>query len=96
MIFDINQQYLRYRTIIVVGGHVVDSLEHTTYSSIIEDIAVVLMLMIAVKNELGLMAGYIGNDFCTAPCAENTWSTCGQEISARFGYIVVLKRALYA
>ena len=41
------------------------------------------------------MAGYIRNDSSTAPCAENIWSTCSQEFSARFGAIVVLKNVLY-
>ena len=37
----------------------------------------------------------MGNDFFTAPCAENIWFTCGQEFGAKFGAVVVLKRALY-
>ena len=70
MIFDIKQQYLIQKSRLVIKVHVVDLSEHTTYSSNIKDISVIFMLMIAVKNGLKLMAGYIGNAFCTAPCAE--------------------------
>ena len=73
----------------------VDSLEHTKYSYTINAIFVRLMLMIAVKNRLGLMAGEIRNEFFTEPCAENICSTCGQEFGATFDAIVVLKSSLY-
>ena len=64
IIFDINQQYFRHKG---VGGHVMDSSKHTTYSLTIKDIYVRLILMIAVKNRLGLMSGDIGNSFFKAP-----------------------------
>ena len=71
MIFDIKQQYLRHKEILVIVGHMVDSSEHTTYSSTTKDISIRSILMIAVINRLVLMAGGIGNYFCTAPWAEN-------------------------
>ena len=78
MIVDINQNNLRHKSSLVVGGHVVDSSEHTTYSTTIKDICVWLVLMIAVKFLLGIMYGDIRNDVFTAPCVEKIWSTCGQ------------------
>ena len=54
----------------MAGGHVVDFMEHTTYSSTIKDVSVRLMVLIAVKNGLGLMDGDIVNALCTGPCAE--------------------------
>ena len=53
------------------GGIVVDSTEHNTYSYTIKYVFVRIILFVALKNGLGLMAGDIGNTFCTAPCAEN-------------------------
>ena len=41
------------------------------------------------------MAGDIGNAFFTATCAENIWSTWGQEFGARFVGIDVINLALY-
>ena len=38
-----------------------DSKDYTTYLSTIKDVLVRLILLIFVKNGLGLMVGYIGN-----------------------------------
>ena len=54
-----------------------------------------LMLWIAVKNGLGIMAGYILNALCMDPCDENICSCCGAEFGIRCGAVVVLNRALY-
>ena len=56
MIFDAKQQDLQHKARLVVGGHVVDSMEHTTYSFSIKDVPMRLMILIAVNNGLGLMA----------------------------------------
>ena len=61
MIFDVKQQDLRHKFRLVVGEHVVDSTEHTTYSYNIKYVSVILMILIAVKNGSGIMARYIGN-----------------------------------
>ena len=53
-----------------------------------------LVILIAVKNELGLMEEDIGNLLCTTPCAENIWSYCGAEFGPRCGAIVVLNKSL--
>ena len=74
IIFDVKQQYLLHKARIVVGGHVLDSTDHTTYSYTIKDVSVRLMILIVVKNWLGIMAEDIVNAFCTSPCAENIWS----------------------
>ena len=51
-----------------------DYTEHNTYSSTIKDVPVILMILIAIINGLGLMDGDIGNKFVMAPCDENIWS----------------------
>eukprot|EP00957_Ditylum_brightwellii_P065119 4939469-Ditylum_brightwellii.AAC.1 len=94
MIFDVKHD-LRRNAHFVVGGHVIDSTGHVTYSSTIKDLSVRLMLLIAVKHDLGFMAGGIGNAFCTAPCTEKIWSMKGDQFGNKKGSIVVLKRALY-
>ena len=48
-----------------------------------------LIILIAMKNELVIMAKDIGNALCTAPCAENILSCCGAEFDPRCGAIVV-------
>eukprot|EP00957_Ditylum_brightwellii_P208693 15358546-Ditylum_brightwellii.AAC.1 len=94
MIFNVKHD-LRRKTRFVVGGHVIDSTGHMTYSSTIKDLSVRLMLLIAMKHDLGFMAGNIGNVFCTAPCAEKIWSVAGDQFGNKKGSTVVLKRALY-
>ena len=61
----------------MVGGHVVDSTEYTTYPCNIKDVPVRLMLLITVNNGLGLTAGDIGNELCMDSCAEHIWSFYG-------------------
>lgn len=95
MIFDIKQQDLRRKARLVVGGHVIDSSEHQTFSSTIQDISVRIMMIIAVQNALSFMTADIGNAFCTAPCAEKIWTRAGAEFGSRAGSTVTLKRALY-
>eukprot|EP00957_Ditylum_brightwellii_P193388 14725320-Ditylum_brightwellii.AAC.1 len=92
MIFNIKHD-LRHKARFVVGGHVVDSSKHTTFSSTVQDIPVRLMLLIAVKNNLGMVSGDIGNAFCTAPCAKQIWSVAGDDFGPRKGSVVTLKRA---
>ena len=79
----------------MVGGHVVDSKYYTTYSSTIKDMYVWLIILIAVKNRLGLMDVYIGNLLCTTPCDENICSCFNVEFGPRCVASVVLKRDLY-
>ncbi len=91
MMFDIKQQDLKRKARLVIGGHVIDSSNHITFSSIILDISVKILMIIAVQNALSFMTADIGNVFCTAPCGENIWIREGEEFGAR----PVLKRALY-
>ena len=72
-----NQKDLQHKARIVFGGNVVDSTETTKYSSTIKYMSVRLIIFIAAKNGLGIMAGDIGDSLCTSPCAENIWSFCG-------------------
>eukprot|EP00957_Ditylum_brightwellii_P064265 4876998-Ditylum_brightwellii.AAC.1 len=94
MIFDIKHD-LRHKAHFAVGGHVVDSSKHTMFSSKVQEISVRLMLLIAVKNNLGMMYGDIGNAFFVAPCAEQIGSVAGDNFGPRKGLVVTLKRALY-
>ena len=51
--------------------------------------------MISAKNGLGIISGKIVNNFCRALCAENMFSTWGQESGTKFSAIIFLKCALY-
>ena len=71
MIFDLRQQDLRHKSRLVVGGHVLYSKEYNKYSYAIKYVSVGLIILIDVRNGLGIMNGDIGNAFCMSPCAEN-------------------------
>ena len=77
----------------MVAVHAVDYTEYTTYSFTIKYFYVRLMLLIAVKNGLGIMAVDIGNALCMALCAKNIWSCCGAEFGPRCGTVKVLNQA---
>ena len=77
MIFDVKQKELQHKVGLVVGVHVVDSEKYTTCSSTTKYLLVRLILLVAVKNGLVLVARYIVNALCIAPCAETIWSCCG-------------------
>ena len=95
MIYDIKQQDLRHKARLVMGGNVIDSSQHTTYSSTIQNLSVRLLMIISIQNNLDLMAADIGNAFPTAPCAKKIWTKCGAEFGPRRGAVAVVKRALY-
>ena len=67
MIFDIKQQDMRYKARLFAGGNVVDASNYIKTSTTVHDLLVRLLMLITVKNNLGLMACDIGNDFPTAP-----------------------------
>ena len=61
MIFVVNQQDFIHKARLVIGGHVVGYNDYTIYSSTIKSVSVRLMILINVKNGLGLINGDIGN-----------------------------------
>ena len=67
-----------------------NSKEYTTYLSTIKYVSIIIMILISVKNGLGIMTGDIGNEFYMAPCAENIWACCGVEFGPRRGAVVSL------
>ncbi len=62
-----------------MGGHVIDSSNHLTYSSTKQDISVRIIMIIPVQKSLNFMTADIGNTFFTAPCAEKKWTRTGEE-----------------
>ena len=95
MIFDIKQQDMRFKARLVAGGNVIDSSSFNTSSTTVHDISIRLLMLIAVNNGLGLMAGDIGNAFPTAPNMEKVWTIAGPEFGDQAGSVVEIARALY-
>jgi hypothetical protein len=95
MIFDGKQQNMQYKAQLFVGGHMIESSEYTTYSTIIENISVCLLFLAATHQGLDLMTGDISNAFSTAQCAKKDLVKCGPEFGDQEGAIVTLQRAVY-
>eukprot|EP00957_Ditylum_brightwellii_P133555 10182943-Ditylum_brightwellii.AAC.1 len=90
MSFDIKHD-LHRQTRFVVRGYAIDLSKHTTYSSMIKNISVRLVMLVAAKYWLGMISGDIGNDFYTVHCAEKIWSVAGEQLGDKKGAIKVVK-----
>ena len=95
MIYEVKQQDLRRKARLVIGGHVVDSSMHTVYSSTIQSISVRLLMLVAAKTGLNIMAADIANAYVTAPCWEKIWTVAGPEFGDKQGSVIRINRALY-
>jgi len=80
---------------LVIGGHVIDSSKHSTYSSTEQDIPIRLLQLVALHNKLHIMTGNISITFCTVPVAEKIYTQAGPEFGNQQGCILVLKWAFY-
>eukprot|EP00957_Ditylum_brightwellii_P205996 15346343-Ditylum_brightwellii.AAC.1 len=60
---------MRHKTRFVAGGNVVDSSMYPTASTTVQDLSVTQLILVSVKNRLGIMVGNIGNAFPAVPCA---------------------------
>ena len=95
IIFDIKQEDLRRKARLVAGGHVVDSSMYESYSSVVQTMMVRLLQTIALKHDLKIVTGDIGNAFAQAMTKEKIRSKAGPEFGAKQGCKVILKKALY-
>ena len=96
MIFDVKfgENFWR-KARLVAGGHMTDTPNTLTYSSVISRDSVCIALTIAALNELSVMACDIQNAYLTAECREKIWTHAGPEFSSESGLIMIVKKALY-
>jgi len=95
MIWDVKSEDRRYKSRLVVGGHLIDSTGYNTYSSQVDSLTVILLFLIAQHKKLDLMTADVGNAFPTAPNQEKVWFVAGDEFGDRKGSVVEIQRALY-
>ena len=95
MIFDIKNKDQRYKARLVIGGHKVDSSDYNTYSSQVDGLSVLLLLLIAQHTNLTIMTCDISNAFVTAPNSEKVWAVAGDEFGEKKGCRLEIQRALY-
>ena len=95
IIFDIKQEDLRHKARLVAGGHVVDSSMYESYSSVVQTMTVRLLQTVALKHDLKIVTGDIGNAFVQALTKEKIWSKAGPEFGPKQGCKIIFERALY-
>ena len=95
IVFDKNQDFRR-KARLVVGGHLVDILDHQVYAFTIKSISVQLLHMIAHKADLKQLCGDITNAFVTAHTNEKKYFIAHLEFGAENkGRTTLIRRALY-
>ena len=96
MIFDVKfRENFRHKARLVAGGHMTDTPNTLTYSSVVSRDSVCIALTIAALNELSVMACDIQNAYLTADCREKIWMQAGPEFGSESGSIMIVKKALY-
>jgi hypothetical protein len=78
------------------GGHTTNTLMAMTYSSVVSRDSVRIGFMLAVLNELDVMACDLENVYLNAPCMEKIWFEGGLECGSNKGKVCVVIHALYS
>jgi hypothetical protein len=76
---------------LVAGGHMTDTPSSVTYSSIVSLDRVRIALMIAVLNDLDILAADIGNTNLNAETREKVYAITGPAFGSREGQTVIIK-----
>ena len=96
MIFDMKfGENFRRKARLVAGGHMTDTPNTLTYSSVVSCDSVRIALTIVALNELSVMVCDIQNAYLTAECREKIWTHAGPEFGSESGLIMIVKNALY-
>ena len=95
IIFDVKMDFTR-KARFVAGGHMTETPNSLTYSSVVSRESVKIAFLIAALNDLDLMSCDIGNAYLNAKCRERIWFVAGAECGPDLqGCVCKLVRALY-
>jgi hypothetical protein len=94
IIYDVKQD-LRRKARLVAGGHLVDPLDHSVYSSTVKGISVKLLHVIAHKADLSQLCGDVSLAFVNAFTNELVYAIAGPEFGEHEGKTVIICKALY-
>jgi hypothetical protein len=79
----------------VAGGHMTETPESMTYSSVVSRDSIRIAFLIAGLNDLDVLAGDVTNAYLNAPCREKIWFEGKLKTGVDSGKVLVLTRALY-
>lgn len=94
IIFDVKMDFTR-KARFVAGGHMTETPNSLTYSSVVSRESVKIAFLVAALNDLNVMSCDIGNAYLNAPCREKIWFVAGPECGDLHGKPCKLVRALY-
>ena len=68
----------RRKAQLVAGGHMTETPNFMTYSSVVGRETVRIALNIAALNDLHVKAGDVMNSYVTTPCSKKIWTVLGK------------------
>ncbi len=78
IVFDVKIDFSK-KACFVAGGHMTDTPNTLTYSSVVSWDSVKIAFLIAALDDIDIMACNIGNAYLNAPCRERIWFVAGAE-----------------
>ena len=85
----------RRKTRFVPDGHLVETPESITYSTVVPRYSVRILLLVAALNSLETMGADVKNAFLSADNFEKHWIRAGPKFGAEQGKVFIVIRALY-
>ena len=80
----------------MIGGHVIDSSEHSGYSSVVKMTSVRLLNVVAKAQRLECLAGDVGNGYLNAETKEKNFTKCGLDFRpVMVNRIAIVQKGLY-
>ena len=79
-VFDIKKEDKRRKARLVIGGHVIDTSSLPAYSSVIQNLSIHFLLLIAKVNNLYVVIGDIGTVYLNTNVCESVYACAGEEL----------------
>ena len=89
------KQDLRYKAILVVGGHLVDIINNDTYFSKFKGIIVKLLHFITQKKKLDQLCGNMSNIYVNAYTNDKVYAISGKECGNLEVSVVFIRKELH-
>jgi hypothetical protein len=95
MVFDVKMMDLTCKARFVAGGHMTETPNSLTYSSVVSRDSVLIAFLVAALNDLDILSCDVSNAYLNTPCREKIWFVASLEFGSRQGQSVKVVRALY-
>ena len=80
----------------MAGGHLVNALHRSTYSTTVKSISAKILQLIAHKANLKILCGNIGNVYVNAFTNKKVYAIAGDEFGKEMrGMVIIIQQVLY-